>query len=147
MSAVLVINADLGPLHRVSLHKAVRMLCRKVAVIHEEVPGIRIGPFPMPKVLRLTTYIVTRWRFSKGPAWSKRAVLTRDDRTCGYCGAHASTIDHIQPASRGGKNMWANTVACCTRCNQAKGDRTPAEAGMRLLVTPAVPTWAQMVRR
>jgi 5-methylcytosine-specific restriction endonuclease McrA len=147
MSAVLVINADLGPLHRVSLHKAIRMLCRQVAVIHEEVPGIRIGPFPMPKVLRLTTYIVTKWRFSRGPAWSKRGVLERDGRCCGYCGRAANTIDHIHPASRGGKNTWANTAACCYACNQRKGGRFPAEAGMRLLVTPATPTWAQMVRR
>jgi hypothetical protein len=34
-AAVLVLNADLGPLHRVSLRHAIRMLCRQVAEIHE----------------------------------------------------------------------------------------------------------------
>jgi 5-methylcytosine-specific restriction endonuclease McrA len=34
MEHVLVLNADLGPLHRVSLRHAIRMLCREVAVDH-----------------------------------------------------------------------------------------------------------------
>lgn len=147
VASVLVVNADLGPLHRVCLRKALRMLFRQVAVIHEEEPGVRIGPWPMPKVLRLVAYVVPKWRYTKGPAWSKAGVLARDNRRCGYCEQPATTIDHVQPASRGGTNSWANTVACCYRCNQFKGDKTPAEAGMRLLVTPAVPTWAQLVRR
>lgn len=146
--SVLVVNADLGPLHSVCLQKALRMLWRKVAVIHEEDPQVRIGPWPKPVVLRLVAYIVPRWRYSRGPAWSKAGVLARDGRRCGYCGRdHATTIDHVHPASRGGTNTWTNTVACCYACNQFKQDRTPAEAGMRLLVTPAVPTFAQLVRR
>lgn len=144
---VLVINADLGPLHRVSLKKALRMLWRNVAAIHEAEPGVRIGPWPMPRVLRLITYVIPKWRYTKGPAWSKAAVMVRDNRRCGYCNAPATTIDHIQPASRGGTNTWANTIAACYPCNQRKGDRTPAEAGMRLLVTPVIPNWAQLVRR
>ena len=34
MSVVLVLNADYGPLHRVSLRHAIRMLFREVAVVH-----------------------------------------------------------------------------------------------------------------
>lgn len=146
-ASVLVINADLGPLHRVSLNKALRMLWRRVAVIHEAEPGIRIGPYEMPRILRLINYVVPKWRYVKGPIWSRRAVLARDRRRCGYCERPAATIDHIMAVSRGGTNHWTNTVACCHGCNQRKGDRTPAEAGMRLLVTPIVPTWAQVVRR
>ena len=37
-----------------------------------------------------------------------------------------------------------NTVAACSRCNHRKANRTPHEAGMRLRVTPAVPTRAQL---
>jgi len=144
-SAVLVVNADLGPLHRVSLHKAIRMLFRQVAVVHEEVPGIRIGPYPMPRVLRLITYVVTKWRYTRGPCWSKNGVLTRDGRRCGYCGHTATTIDHVQPASRGGTNTWGNTVAACLSCNQRKGDRTPSEAGMPLRIHPAAPSWDKVV--
>jgi 5-methylcytosine-specific restriction endonuclease McrA len=147
VDTVLVLNADLGPLHRVSLRHAIRMLCRQVAEVHEAEPDIRLGIFPMPKVVRLVRYIVTKWRYSQGPAWSRAGVAARDGGACGYCGGHATTVDHILPRSRGGKNTWLNTVAACGSCNQRKGDRTPAEAGMRLRCEPATPTWAALARR
>lgn len=144
---VLVINADLGPLHRVSLRHAIRMLCRQVAEIHEAEPDRLIGIYPLPRVVRLVRYVVTRWRYTRGPGWSRAGVLVRDGRRCGYCGAAASTVDHIQPRCRGGRNTWTNTVAACYGCNQRKGDLTPAEAGMRLRSDPSVPTWAALVQR
>ena len=147
MSDVLVVNADLGPLHRVSLRHAVRMLVRQVAEVHEARPDAVIGVWPVPTVVRLVTYVVTRWRHSRGPAWSRAGVLARDGRRCGYCGRPASTIDHVLPRSRGGANTWLNTVAACGGCNQRKGDRTPAEARMPLRATPVVPTWAALARR
>ena len=147
MEAVLVLNADLGPLHRVSLRHAIRMLCREVAVVHEAEPDIRIGIFPRPRVLRLVSYVVTKWRYTAGPAWSRPGVLNRDGRRCGYCGRTATTVDHIHPVSRGGRDTWLNTVAACDGCNQRKGDRTPAEAGMALRTTPAAPSWASLAHR
>ena len=72
MDAVLVINADLGPLHRVTVKHAIRMLCRRVAEIHEAEPDRVIGVFPLPRVVRLVRYVVTRWRFSAGPMISMR---------------------------------------------------------------------------
>ncbi|HEY2793477.1 MAG TPA: HNH endonuclease [Micromonosporaceae bacterium] len=142
MEAVLVLNADYGPLHRVSLRHAIRMLFREVAVVHEAQPDRVIGIYPMPTVVRLVSYVVTRWRFSGGPSWSRRGLMTRDDRRCAYCGGHASTVDHIVPRSRGGKDSWLNTVAACSTCNHRKGNRTPVEARMPLLRKPHVPTWA-----
>ncbi|MGS2619554.1 HNH endonuclease [Micromonospora sp. LZ34] len=147
MDAVLVINADLGPLHRVTVAHAIRMLCRRVAEIHEAEPDRLIGVFPMPKVVRLVRYVVTRWRYTKGPAWSKGGVLARDGRRCGYCSGPASTVDHILPRSRGGGNTWRNTVSACAPCNQAKGDRTPAEAGMVLRIQPVTPSWGSLAQR
>ncbi len=144
VSAVLVLNADLGPLHRVSLRHALRMLFRQVAEVHEAESDHVIGGWPRPKVVRLVRYVVTRWRYSAGPAWSRPGVLARDHRTCAYCGGHATTIDHVLPRSRGGGNTWTNTVAACERCNGRKGDRTPAEAGMRLRTEPKAPTWAAL---
>ena len=84
MSAVLVLNADCGPLHRVSLRHAIRMLFRQVAVVHEAQPDDRIGIYPVPTVVRLVSYVVTRWRRGRGPAWSRAGVLARDGRRCGY---------------------------------------------------------------
>lgn len=140
--AVLVLNADLGPLHRVTLRHAIRMLCRRVAEVHEAEPDIRIGVFPMPTVVRLLRYINPKWRYSHGPAWSRAGVMNRDHYKCAYCLGVGTTIDHIVPASRGGRSTWQNTVAACYNCNQRKGDRTPEEAGMRLKATPYLPTWA-----
>ena len=144
MSAVLVLNADCGPLQRVSLRHAIRMLFRQVAVLHEAEPDARIGVYPVPTVVRLVSYVVTRWRHSRGPAWSRAGVLVRDRRACGYCGGAASTIDHVLPRSRGGANEWTNTVAACGRCNNRKGDRTPTEARMPLRVRPFAPSWTAL---
>jgi hypothetical protein len=142
MQAVLVLNADLGPLHRVSLPHAIRMLFRNVAEVHEAEPDIRIGIFPVPTVIRLLRYVVPKWRYTKGPGWSRAGVLARDGRHCAYCRRPGTTIDHILPVSRGGRSTWLNTVAACYDCNQLKGDRTPEEAGMVLKATPYAPTWA-----
>ena len=147
MTAVLVLNADLGPLHRVTLRHAIRMILREVAVIHEAEPDRVIGVYPLPRVVRLVSYVVTRWRFTGGPAWSRAGVHARDGRRCGYCGGEATTIDHILPRSRGGRNTWKNTVAACGPCNQRKGDRTPAEARMPLRVIPQAPSWSTLVAR
>jgi 5-methylcytosine-specific restriction endonuclease McrA len=147
VDAVLVLNADLGPLHRVSFRHAIRMLVREVAVVHEAVPDRLIGVWPVPRVLRLVRYVVTKWRYTAGPVWSRPGVMVRDAGRCGYCAGPASTIDHIVPRSRGGRNTWRNTVAACEPCNQRKGDRTPAEAGMVLGVKPTAPSWASLVRR
>jgi 5-methylcytosine-specific restriction endonuclease McrA len=146
MADVLVLNADMQPLHRVSLRHAIRMLVREVAEIHDSMPDRLIGVFPMPVAVRLVRYVYAKWRHQNGPAWTKTGVLRRDRHRCGYCGAAASTVDHIVPRSRGGANSWANTTGACYGCNQAKADRTPAEAGMRLRVIPAAPTWASLAR-
>ncbi|MFC0530841.1 HNH endonuclease [Phytohabitans kaempferiae] len=143
---VLVVNADLGPLHRVSLRHAVRMLVRRVAEVHEAQPDRVIGIYPVPTVVRLVRYVVTKWRYTAGPAWSRSGVLVRDGHRCAYCGGSATTVDHVLPRSRGGRNTWLNTIAACEGCNQRKGDRTPAEAGMLPRFEPVTPTWASLAR-
>lgn len=142
MSVVLVLNADFGPLQRVSVRHAVRMLFREVAVVHEARLDARIGVYPIPTVVRLVNYVVTRWRRSRGPSWSRAGVLARDGRRCAFCGGAAATVDHVLPRSRGGGDTWENTVAACGKCNNRKGDRTPAEARMPLRWAPVAPAWA-----
>ena len=157
METVLVLNADLGPLHRVSRQHAIRMLYREVAEIHEpaeeHISGVdsfellrQLGELLKLTTIRLVRYVVPKWRYTEGPAWSRAGVLNRDRRRCGYCGGHATTVDHVRPRSRGGANTWINTVASCDPCNQRKGNRTPIEAGMTLLVRPIAPTWSTVVR-
>lgn len=139
-SYVLVLNASYVPLQRVSMRHAIKMLVREVAVIEEEGDGM-FGPFPVPKVLRLVRYVVTRWMHRRAKVCTKSAIKARD-KMCGYCGGNAETVDHIIPRSRGGGLTWENAVAACMRCNHRKADRTPAEAGMRLLITPIQPQFS-----
>lgn len=59
------------------------------------------------------------WRWQKLSA----EVLRRDRNICRYCGAHATTVDHIVPKTRGGTDAWDNLAACCRRCNGSKQDK------------------------
>ena len=139
--SVEVLNAGYEPLHRVSVKHAITMLARGVAIVEEAVEGVMIGQWQKPTVVRLVRYVAMRWRQRHSPSCSKDAVKRRDGFRCGYCGGYADTVDHILPASRGGALSWLNTVAACKPCNNAKGDRTPAEWGRPLLITPSVPAW------
>lgn len=74
---------------------------------------------------------------------SRAQILRRDARTCCYCGDPATTVDHVKPESRCKRDgdsfsgwTWSNLVACCFSCNQKKRDKTPEEAGMKLLWDP-----------
>jgi 5-methylcytosine-specific restriction endonuclease McrA len=93
--------------------------------------------FELPTVILLQRYV--RIPGSRKIPVSRRGVLRRDAHRCGYCGKSANTIDHILPKSRGGADSWENLVACCLRCNNKKGDKTLAEIGWTLSVTPRMP--------
>lgn len=140
---VALLNASYEPLGKVSFQHAVRMLFRNVAVVEEGDADRHIGPHPWPKVIRLIRYVATRWLYRPAP-WHRGGVFIRDGHRCAYCNAKATTIDHLLPRSRGGEWSWLNCVAACEKCNGRKGNRTPAEAGMRLLFEPYVPTRAQL---
>ncbi|GAB3429883.1 HNH endonuclease [Actinophytocola sediminis] len=79
----------------------------------------------------------------------RRAVYERDGGCCRYCRSgplalkgmgrakdrrRALQFDHPDPdrAAEGGDNY----LTACARCNEEKGHRTPAEAGMRRLPAP-----------
>lgn len=142
---VLVLNASYEPLQNVDLRHAIRMLVRGVAVVEEAEEDRTIGPFPVPRVLRLVRYVAMRWRHGRRPGWSKRGVYLRDRGLCGYCGKRGNTIDHVVPQSRGGADSWDNTVLACGKCNNRKGSRTPAEAGLKLRAELRVPRWDELV--
>ena len=87
-------------------------------------------------------------RFTRGvPLRNNRTLFERDENLCMYCGGQFPstqlTRDHVVPVSRGGDNVWENCVTACRRCNQAKDDRTPEQAGMKLLAVPYTPNLAE----
>ena len=96
----------------------------------------------MPAVVRL----LSRMRGRKaGVRFSRLNILTRDKWRCQYCGARKAVAelnyDHVVPRAKGGQTVWENIVTCCYDCNARKADRTPEQAGMRLIRPPARPTW------
>lgn len=142
MRRTLVLNASFEPLSAVSLHRAVVLVMQQKAVVEQADPsrllrsaGVAV---PVPRVVRLCRYVKVPYK-QRAP-WSRRGVLVRDGFRCGYCGRRAGTVDHIVPRSRGGEDSWLNTVAACGEDNHRKADRTPAQAGMSLLVKPFEPT-------
>ncbi len=82
--------------------------------------------------------------------FSRQNLFLRDQFTCQYCGKllknpKERTIDHVIPKSRGGKTVWTNVVLCCKKCNLKKGNRTPEEAGLKLLKLPRTPRWQALI--
>ena len=141
----LVLNAGYEPLAVVSFKRAIVLVMNeKASVVSEDAEDpIRSATteWARPTVIILRNYVRIPGR--QVPV-SRRGVLRRDAHRCAYCGANATTIDHVQPKSRGGADSWENLVACCLRCNNVKGDRTPTEMGWRLRVRPKPPhgpTW------
>jgi 5-methylcytosine-specific restriction endonuclease McrA len=55
------------------------------------------------------------------------------------------TYDHVVPRSQGGLSEWTNIVSACGICNTKKGNRTPREAGMKLLSKPIKPTYLSAI--
>jgi hypothetical protein len=82
--------------------------------------------------------------FEVPPVFSAAKCHRRDRFTCNYCSKVFPecelTIDHIVPASRGGKLNWLNATSACRFCNSVKRDRSPEEARMPLVFLPYVPS-------
>jgi len=104
-------------------------------VIHSVSFAIRV-----PRVLRLLAYDKVPKQTLR---FNRRNLFARDDYTCQYCGdpfpLSQLSFDHVIPRSRGGATSWDNVVSCCLACNSRKGDRLPAEAGLKLLKKPVRP--------
>lgn len=143
MTRALVLNATYEPLCVVSWRRAVCLVLAGKADIlaagdgEDEVVHSERMALATPSVVRLR-YVV-RVPFHRRTALSRRAVFARDGHRCQYCGAHADSIDHVVPRSKGGPHAWDNVVAACRPCNARKRDRSPEESGMRLARRPSPP--------
>ena len=137
----LVLNAGFEPLAVVSFRRALVLVMNDKATVlasDGEHPVFSIhDAWDRPSVIVLRRYV--RIPHARRVPLTRRGVLRRDGNRCAYCDAHATTIDHVLPRSRGGADTWENLVACCLKCNNIKGDRTPAEMRWELLFTPKAP--------
>ena len=106
---------------------------------HDWVRTVRLS-IAVPRVIRLLGYD----RLPRVQVrLSRRTIFERDGHQCQYCKRYFRggdlSLDHVMPRARGGGDSWENLVAACIRCNAAKGDRTPSEAGMPLARAPKRP--------
>jgi 5-methylcytosine-specific restriction endonuclease McrA len=137
---VLVLNATFEPIHVTAVRRALILLFKGVAQTEETQPTHVHSPthaMAVPSVIRLLSY---RHIPQQSRALSRKNILLRDRNTCQFCGGvfpmSDLTLDHVVPRSRGGASSWENLVACCYKCNNNKGDRTPEEAGIKLARRP-----------
>ena len=98
------------------------------------------GAVRAPTVIVLARYArMPRRRLS----FSLRGLWERDGGTCQYTGRRLQpgegNIDHVLPRSRGGRSSWDNCVLADKRVNHRKGNRTPDEAGLKLVRAPQQP--------
>jgi 5-methylcytosine-specific restriction endonuclease McrA len=81
--------------------------------------------------------------------FSRVNIYARDAYLCQYCGVRCGiselTYDHVFPRAKSGKTTWENIVSACLPCNGKMGNRTPAEAGLKLRSVPARPRWIPAV--
>jgi len=133
----LMLNASYEPLRIIPAKKALTLITKGVALV-EVATDIKVHQYIyLPSVIRLRTYRRVPIRMQ---VVTRKNILLRDGERCMYCGQKAKpgelTLDHVIPRSRGGSSAWDNLVACCKADNHKKGDRTPEEAGMKLIHKP-----------
>ncbi len=82
--------------------------------------------------------------------FTRHNIFERDRNTCQYCGIVFDrkdlNLDHVVPRDRGGPTNWENIVCSCVPCNTRKSNRTPPEAGMKLIRKPKRPKWRPFVQ-
>ena len=143
MAEALVLNATYEPLCVVPGRRAVVLVLTAKAVpvasSEDVLHGARVA-LPVPSVVRLTRFV--RVPFRAAVPLTRKAVFARDGGRCVYCGATATSLDHVVPKSRGGPHSWDNVVSACGRCNHLKADRAIAELGWRLRRQPCAPKGA-----
>lgn len=152
MKRALLLNSTWEPLNFISDERAIRLLLKGRAEIITNLDGKRSiwqgvhfttssQKIEVPATLRLLGRVTRRW---KAPRFRKKVLFNRDNWSCQYCGCkllwNTATNDHILPSSRGGATSWLNCTASCKPCNKKKANRTPEEAGMKLLSVPKAPS-------
>ena len=141
--AALVLNATYEPLCVVPGRRAVVLLLTAKAVAVADGDAVLHAAsraVPVPSVVRLTRFVRVPYRATV--PLTRKAVFARDGGRCVYCGAIATSLDHVVPRSRGGAHTWENVVSACGRCNHVKADRGVAELGWRMRRTPSAPSGA-----
>jgi len=147
---VLMLNQNYEPLTVCSARRAIVLLFQGKAEMIETANGLLIHTvstsYDLPSIVRL-------WQYRRVPfkriMLTRKNVITRDARRCQYCSTSKGpmTVDHVIPKTNNGSDSWENMVCACVKCNNKKGNRTPEQAGMKLLKKPTRPSHIQFIQR
>jgi 5-methylcytosine-specific restriction endonuclease McrA len=100
------------------------------------------GQIKIPKIIVLAKFNEVP---KKRPNFTAKNIWSRDQGTCQYTGQklipEEANIDHVIPKSRGGRTNWTNCVLSHKDVNARKGNRTPEEAGLKLIRQPQEPKY------
>lgn len=154
----LLLNADkrplsYAPLSTVGWKDAVaNVLAGSYATLAEYDQVVRSASIEMqlPSVVMSLVYVDL---MSLPVPLTRLNIMLSADYCCAYCGnefrdrTDLLTFDHVLPRARGGATSFENLLLSCQDCNQRKGCRTPAEAGMRPLWPPRRPGRAEIERK
>jgi hypothetical protein len=142
----LVLDCAYRPLNVISWPRAVMMDWTQKAEVVEYYPPPAFavsgqGDHQLPAVLRVAAYVNLN-EVAADVSCTRRNIMVRDKYQCQYCGTRGRdlTLDHVLPASKGGKNSWLNLVTACISCNQKKGDKLLQHLGWRLKNAPKKPS-------
>lgn len=144
----LLLNASYETIGFISFKKLIKLLFHgqgaKVEVVSEWSDESIIwasGRIKYPAIVRMKYYVRSVQRKLR---FNRKAIFKRDGFICQYCSIAMSgselTLDHILPKCRGGQGTWLNCTTSCFSCNSKKGNKTPDEAGMKLISKPFIPT-------
>lgn len=144
MGDVLVLDISAFPLGKVAWRRAMALLRKNKAFVVEYYEDWTVRTvsveIKVPSIIQLLNKITGN---KKAVKFSRQNIYFRDKGKCQYCNLRVPmpdmTLDHVLPRSQEGKTTWDNTVVACMKCNQKKANRTPQQAGMKLLSTPSKP--------
>ncbi|HOW65606.1 MAG TPA: HNH endonuclease [Candidatus Paceibacterota bacterium] len=102
------------------------------------------------RIPRVIMVLVFDRQPKKEVKFTRHNIFERDQNTCQYCGRifdrSELNLDHVIPRDQGGPTSWENIVCSCIACNTQKANRTPQEAGMKLVRKPKRPKWRPFVQ-
>lgn len=114
---------------------------------YDDFLGTTGDPVRLPPIVVCSDY--SKIRFKRVVFPTNRNIWNRDENICQYTGVKLKkselSVDHIIPTSRGGEDTWLNKVTCDRELNSRKGDKTPEEAGLKLIKAPTVPKMGGLV--
>jgi len=149
---ILELNADYTPLwycplSRITWRQAIWLIAKgeetKIPRIHvvEYYEGVFIGTsrksYQLPSVVAHLSQRPLQLKFSR------LNIYVRDGFKCQYTGIkyppEQLNFDHVIPSDQGGTRDWHNIVTCHREINSLKMNRTPEQAGLKLVKKPRRP--------